>query len=437
MRVLAKDIVDYGLNPADLIIVLDDKDQHYTVLEGNRRLLAIRALENPNTIRDAVTPSVLATVRKLSDEYHKNPIEAITCVLVKDRNEADHWIELRHMGELDGAGLTTWGSDERERFRARTGKPIDIHTQALNFLQQRGEITSEIRDRVQVTTLRRLLQDPDVRSKLGITSSKGSLGFVTSDESAATALLHVVNEIVNRRINVGDVYKKEQRLAYANSLPSEIVVSSSEDPDRGDETGSGPPSEAAGAPPTDTDRGGEAGGDRRPDAAGASQADSDGGARAARSATGGQSESTRRRPRDRLIPDDCVLNITDERLREMDRELRLLSLETHTNAVSVLFRVFTELSVDSYIASEGLSTSENDTLAKKLKSSAEHLIQSGRLTDPQAVPVRRAAQRDSFLAPSVKLMQAWLHNAHVFPVPSDLRAHWNSLQPWFIALWDR
>lgn len=47
---LAKDIVTYGLNLSELPIVMELKDdslKRYVVLEGNRRLVALRALENP------------------------------------------------------------------------------------------------------------------------------------------------------------------------------------------------------------------------------------------------------------------------------------------------------------------------------------------------------------------------------------------------------
>lgn len=395
LRVLAQDILTHGVSPSELNIVFERPDKRFTVLEGNRRLAAIRALENPDSIADAVAPSVLMAIRKLGREYQQNPIDELRCVLVKDRGEAHHWIELRHMGELEGAGLTTWGSDERERFRARTGQTLAIHTQALDFLERRGDLTPEIRRQVAVTTLRRLLETPVVRGKLGIEWSRGTLKLLAAESRVVKALLYVVNDIASGRIKVGDVYTKKQRTTYAKNLPSSIVVTPTAKP------GEGKPVKPS-QPEKPTKR-------KTPSVS---------------------------RLRERLIPHDCALNISDERLQDIERELRLLSLDTHTNAVSVLFRVFIELSVDSYIDRAGLPVSkDNDSLAKKLTASASHLVGQKKLTADQTVPVRRAAQKDSFLAPSVRMMQSWVHNPHVFPGPTDLRAHWNSLQPWIIAVW--
>jgi hypothetical protein len=100
--------------------------------EGNRRLVALKALENPDSLVGAVDNDVLNQLRDLSRTYQTAPIKSVLCYCVKDRDEARPWIELRHTGENEGAGIVRWGSDESSRFRARNGQE-EIHTIALNF----------------------------------------------------------------------------------------------------------------------------------------------------------------------------------------------------------------------------------------------------------------------------------------------------------------
>ena len=53
---LASDIVEHGLNPGDLSLVTPANDGYdrYIVLEGNRRIAAIRALENPELVEGSI-----------------------------------------------------------------------------------------------------------------------------------------------------------------------------------------------------------------------------------------------------------------------------------------------------------------------------------------------------------------------------------------------
>ena len=70
---LAKDVIGYGLNPSELPIVIRTKDQRYAVLEGNRRLTALRALENPDLLANAVQPSVLTKFKGVERTVSERP----------------------------------------------------------------------------------------------------------------------------------------------------------------------------------------------------------------------------------------------------------------------------------------------------------------------------------------------------------------------------
>ena len=225
LQVLARDILRHGLNPTELSIVMPFKDdlKRYVVVEGNRRLTALRALENPEFLVDAIPPGVLTQIRRLSKEYQNSPIESFPCVVVKDRDEARHWIELRHTGENEGAGIVRWGSDDAARYRARSGG-LEAHSQALNFLEQRGDLRPDERRKVPATSFKRLIETPEVRAKLGIEVQEGKLKILADTKSVAKALLHVVKDLMSGKTKTGDIYTKEKRLQYADKLPKDIIV---------------------------------------------------------------------------------------------------------------------------------------------------------------------------------------------------------------------
>ena len=106
-----------GYLPIDQVVIREFKKDRYVVLEGNRRLTALKALENPEFLDGVVPKGVLTEVRHLSKKYHDAPLDSIQCLVVKGQDEARHWIELRHTGENEGAGIVRWGSDDAARYR--------------------------------------------------------------------------------------------------------------------------------------------------------------------------------------------------------------------------------------------------------------------------------------------------------------------------------
>lgn len=396
LAVLAADIVQNGLDPSTLSIVMRvvGTPVRYTVLEGNRRLAALRVLENPESVAEAVKAQTLTRLRKLSRRYQDNPIAEVQCVVVKDKDEARHWIELRHTGENEGAGTLKWGSQESANFKARSGVS-EIHSQALDLLQRRGDLSPSLRRKVPATTLKRLMESPDVRAKLGVESQKGTLALLADEKHVVKALMYVVNALASGKTKVGDVYTKQQRQKYARDFPADLAVTATV------KSGEGTAAGHAGGP-----------------------------------APKSRAKQASSRKRDRLIPKDCVLNIPSGRIHDIEVELRRLSLEDHTNAVSVLFRVFLELSIDSYIDDNPMAGVDlNTKLRIKVEKVANDLEAKKKINKQQARAIRSANMDTSALAPGVNTMNDYIHNEHIFPAPSDLRAHWNSMQPFIAAMW--
>ena len=365
--------------------------------EGNRRLTALKALENPDTIAGAVTPKVLRQLRGLSRRYQEAPIEEVLCAMMP-AEEAHHWMRIRHTGENKGAGIVPWNSDDSDRFKVRTGKAkAGLHTQVLNFLQSSGHIDAEKRSKIPATSLKRLLGTPYVRSRLGIDSKTGLLHFKADTDRVVTALLYVINDLVAENgTKTEDIYTSEKRKEYANSLPPRVAVTETWDVGV-------PASEVKAGSPKKVNRKTRTPPPRKPTT---------------------------------LISRDCTLEISDQRISEIETELRRLNIEDYPNAISVLFRVFIELSADAYCNERSIAQSlKKETLANKLKTAADDLVKRGKLSKKQAKPVHHARQPNSLLGPSIMLWHDYVHNQYVYPGPNDLRSQWKSLQPFVSAMW--
>ncbi len=294
---------------------------------------------------------------------------------------------------MEGAGTVRWGAQERGRFRARNAT-LDPEIRVLDYLEANGHLTPQEKANVPIASWRRLIRSPDVRSKLGIETPGGELKILAKERDVAKALTYVAKDLATGKIRTANIYTKDDRARYADSLPKSIVVTPILRSGEGVDIGTDVP-------------------DQKP-----------------------RPQRPKPQPlRPKLIPTDCVLDITDSRIRDIAKELRRLGLNEYTNAVSVLFRVFVELSADSYIERTSLRTSPNAKLGVKLQDVVNDLASRKKLTVQQAKPVRRALQKDSFLAPSIILFHEYIHNQYMFPTPTDLRASWDSLQPFITAIW--
>jgi hypothetical protein len=187
---LTKDIVANGLNPADLMIVTPlISDPHYfRVLEGNRRVVALKLLSNPGLVSEN-----LKQTKNFFEEYAKKIDMTnfkVRCVLFDNEVSANRWIKLKHTGENDGVGTVSWDSQQKARFDVRSGGKAQFAMQALDFLREQPSTPEELKVKlaeVPITSLQRMLSDPNVRKAFGLTVENGKLtsGFLKKTTSQA------------------------------------------------------------------------------------------------------------------------------------------------------------------------------------------------------------------------------------------------------------
>jgi hypothetical protein len=374
------------------------------VLEGNRRLTALKLLEIPTLVPADLPDSLAKGFRELSARY--SPPATVSCAVVADRQEAQHWLELRHTGENDGVGVVQWGATEKARFSDQVGKRF-FALQAVDFLRNLGGLSpAEVKSLSQtpITTLQRLLADPDVRKTLGLSLTKGTLVTHLPAAEVAKGLRRATLDMAEGRINVNDIRSKTDRAAYLGSFKANDLPTAS--------SATGPALPLAAAP----------GPAAPPAGAGAAQAPA-------------KSGSTRLQPhvRKTLVPKSCKIAIGQPRLNAIFHEMRKLNPDEFPNASAILLRVFLELSVDEYLDAKKLGKTPNDKLKEKVRAVVGHMQGQSGVTKLDLAPVHAALTPDQLF--SIVNLHAFIHNAKFHPSANDLLRLWDQMQRFAELLW--
>lgn len=219
---LAKDISEQGsLSPLEAVGVMphENAEDEYVVVEGNRRVCACMLLNDPN-----LSPS--DSIRKKFETLKKNNNipDKVRCTIFKTRDDADHWIKLRHEGQLDGRGTKSWDASQIARYAEKRGHK-NLNIQAIKFLDygvDTGLITeNDKKYHISVTTLQRYLGNPIFRNVLGL---------INRDDLQSRHDRETFQKFVDRFLNdakegseVNSRSKSDDWVSYANKLQREIA----------------------------------------------------------------------------------------------------------------------------------------------------------------------------------------------------------------------
>lgn len=405
---MAADLVEYGLDPMSTASVLRTHGGRLEVREGNRRILALKALETPSLVTPALKSAETKRLNALAERFAQAPVDRLEVLCFESGEEAtlNRWVQLRHTGLNDGIGLAEWGADEKDRFAARHGKRSPAG-QILDFVAAVGDDEAKQHAARRsgrggiISSVKRLIGTPAVRERLGITIKGGVVLSEYPSDEVAPGLMKLVADLATETIKVKDIYEVKDRVRYARGLPSALLPTKTRKLSDPIPLPDLPSKEPSGRPTT-----AKASKWQRPS-----------------------------RPRNYLIPKSCALAIAAPRTRKVVEELRKLDLEAFPNATSVLFRVFIELSVDHYLNQHAATgAAPDDVLAKKVRVVAAHLEGAGVIAKGVLRTITGVASSRGGTIGLVTFHQ-YVHSQNAFPKADHLRDSWDEMQPFIEGIW--
>lgn len=209
---LAKDIAGHGLNPSKSLMVVDAGKGKFLPLEGNRRVVALKLLHQPDLTRSVEFREKFAELKKNSGTAFPTEVD---CVVFPDKESAYRWVNLEHTGKNGGVGVLSWDSEQRQRFIAQfAGKKLSRSVQLLDYAKENRVAY----DSIDSTTLERLLGNPAVRELLGLDFKDGLLDVVKSRRQVLTNLNKLFAAMSAKEFKVADVYTSAQARAWVANV---------------------------------------------------------------------------------------------------------------------------------------------------------------------------------------------------------------------------
>ncbi|MEK9182599.1 MAG: hypothetical protein AAB809_00800 [Patescibacteria group bacterium] len=264
--------------------------------------------------------------------------------------------------------------------------------QILNFFQQETKQKIDTK-KLKISTINRILSNPESRSYLGIDIKNGNIISLASKAESLARLNKLFDKIMVDDVAVKEVYHTPDSIKFMKKLFIDK------------------PKIASG--------------------------------RSINLATGFANPSSTKTlksipktpSRNTLIPKGCILQIQETKINNIYHELKFIPIDTATNAVGVLFRVFLETSLDFYYSKKcGMAFGQNVKLAGKITKITDILEKRKFANSHQLKNIRSVTQKGNSIL-SIDNFHQYVHSFKTQPVPVDLIYKWDNLQEFFEILW--
>ncbi|WP_136161297.1 hypothetical protein [Sphingomonas flavalba] len=412
---LAKDIlVEGGLSPGEPIWVFRDPvSNFYVSVEGNRRVTALKLLENPSL---ADGTEIEKPFRELAKRFAASPIRDLQACVFSSREEAAPWVRKRHLRSGSGVGLEPWKPMAKNRANRAHGEDADKSLAVVEFLQDGSADWETIADALDPkwTTVDRVLNTAAMKDTLGIHIEKnGTIIFENGDVSAGRKLLRqILGEMTRAEVDSRSLDKVEDRVAFIKRFEHLAVKAkpAASKPGTGKPVTPSPPlPKSKPAQPTKRTK----------------------------------LDTTARKT---LAPKTGArtFQVDGVRLNGLYAECRKLVVETNENGAALLLRVFIELSSEALLSEKGIAIPPRFAakaanwddigipLSVKVSCVLGVLDSTGKAKSYQ--PIRVAIDPQSNSIASINTLHAYFHNRAFNPLAGDLMKAWDVWEGYLSAL---
>jgi hypothetical protein len=400
---LAEHIAKHGLNPAQRFIVVPD-GKNFRVLDGNRRLCAVKALDTPSAFSN-LPKSRVARLGQLGDGA--SVPRTIACAVFKDADQAEPWLRLTHLDQRSGEGVAKWSAQQKARHEERLGGSRPPGLQVLDFVRDGGHLSPTTQALVEsgsfpMTMIDRMLEAKSVRPLVGIDLVGGVKdGVVSTDfskEQVLRSLTRFIEDIAAKKATSRKLNTTEEMATYFRNYGSADLPDMATRGPKAVPLAEAPASIGTGATKPHRRR------DRAPSA-----------------------------KRTFLIPATTDLEIAPNRIHSIYLELKtVVRVDDAPNAAGALLRVFLDMSLLLYMKRAKVPTKGLDHLRENWAAVRAHL-ETGQILDKKAINAIQASIIDS--SSGLTTIQAVVHNPDFAVAGPELKSLWERLEPLFKAIW--
>ncbi|MFD4952435.1 hypothetical protein [Streptomyces sp. NPDC058451] len=383
---LAKSIVERGLNPTELIVVMPEGDLNI-VLEGNRRVATLKLLHKPSLAPTEQLQRKFAAIAASGEVPRR-----VQCVVAETRQQAAPWIKLRHTGENEGVGVVKWNPAEVSRFGGRSTptEKARLLTDAVSvWFADDAELLADVATvrENRITNLGRMIGDPDVRGRLGISFDGESVASDFPKERMRQILVRLFHDLAGS-VSVDKIKTKRQRNSYLQQVEDDLpkLADRLDEPERFSGT----------APNTDHET---------------KKSDGSSGSTPAR-------VPRRKRPdfEKRLFQSVSLRNVS-LRTSEVFEEAKRLSIDEMPNVAAIMVRIVVDIVVTDAAAQLGWKRGQNDL--KGRIGAALHQVDPAQ-DNPALSDAWRFSQKDEG-ALVLKTLHQFVHSWQANPLTSEVR----------------